>query len=184
MTAKRAARYVALLRGVNVPGRMVKMADLKRIFDELGFDQVATFIASGNIVFGSSRSGDAKLEAFIESGLKKTLGYEVAALIRTPAELADAARRNPFGRPTPPGGRLFVGFLRETPALVTQRKVAAMSGNTDQFKIVGRELYWCCVVPSMKSIGLMAKLEKQVGMPVTFRNINTVRRLAEKYPPA
>ena len=178
------SRYVAFLRAVNVGGRMVKMTELKRIFEKLGFDDVATFIASGNIVFGSAIANRPKLEAFIEKALEKALGYHVAVLIRTPEEIARVAGRNPFGRPVPPGGRMFVGFLRDAPPLATRRKVAAMSVPTDDFKVEGRELYWFCAVPSMQSIASGGKLEKAVGMAATFRNINTVRRLAEKYPPS
>ena len=182
--AAKSSRYVAFLRAVNVGGRVVKMTELKRIFEKLGFDDVATFIASGNIVFASGIANRPKLEAFIEEALEKTLGYHVAVLLRTTDEIAMVAARNPFGRPVPPGGRLFVGFLRDAPPLATRRKVAAMSAATDDFKVEGRELYWFCGVPSMQSIASGGKLEKAVGMAATFRNINTVRRLAEKYPPS
>ena len=184
MTTRRTARYVAFLRGVNVPGRIVKMAELKRIFEKLGFDEVATFIASGNVVFSTARPNGPKLEEVIESALKKALGHDVAVLIRTLAEVAQVAVRNPFSKPIPPGGRLFVGFLRAAPGATTRRKVAAMSANTDEFAVRGRELYWLCAVPSMRSISAGGRLEKAVGMATTFRNFNTVRRLAEKYPPA
>lgn len=181
--AAKSSRYVAFLRAVNVGGRVVKMTELKRIFEKLGFDDVVSFIASGNIVF-SAIANRPKLEAFIEKALEKALGYHVAVLIRTPEEIAKVAGRNPFGRPVPPGGRLFVGFLREAPPLATRRKVAEMSTATDEFKVEGREIYWFCAVPSVQSIGSGGKLEKAVGLAATFRNINTVRRLAEKYPPS
>lgn len=183
MTARNRTRYVAFLRAVNVPGRVFKMAELKRIFEIAGFDEVATFIASGNIVFSTTKPYGPKLEESIEAALHKTLGSKAAALVRTTAEVAAVAGRNPFGRPIPPAGRMFVGFLRERPPPATRRKIAAMSARTDEFKIDGRELYWFCAVPSMQSIGLSGKLEKAVGMATTFRNINTIRRLSEKYPP-
>lgn len=175
-------RYIAFLRAVNVGGRVVKMADLKRFFEKLGFDDVATFIASGNVIFGSRMKDSARLETVIERGLQDALGYSVAALVRTPLEVADIAQRDPFGKPVPQGGRLFVGFLRNAPPAATRRKVAVLSTKTDDFTVEGRELYWLCAVPSMQSIMSGARLEKTVGMPATFRNINTVRRLVAKYP--
>jgi uncharacterized protein (DUF1697 family) len=177
-------RYIAFLRAVNVGGRFVRMADLKRLFEKLGFDDVATFIGSGNIIFGSTNNDPAKLEVFIERALEKALGYQVATLLRTLPEVADVAQRDPFGKPIPKGGRLFVGFLRAAPPPAIRRKIAAMSTKTDTFQIQGRELYWLCAVPLMQSIAAGGKLEKTVAMPATFRNVNTVRRLAAKYPPA
>ena len=174
-------RYVAFLRAINVGGRVVKMTALKRIFESLNLAEVETFIASGTVIFTSS-SGPARLESLIEKGLAKALGYSVATYLRTTDEIAAVAARDPFGTPVPEGGRIYVGFLRQPPSPSERRKVMALATAADTFAVDGRELYWMCAVPSMESIISGATLEKVLGQPATLRSVNTVRRLAEKYP--
>ncbi|HEX7528041.1 MAG TPA: DUF1697 domain-containing protein, partial [Thermoanaerobaculia bacterium] len=82
-------RLVAFLRALNVGGRVVKMGALKRDFETMGFTDVETFIASGNVVFSSK--GARGLEAKIANALEQELGYAVATFVRTVAEVADAA---------------------------------------------------------------------------------------------
>jgi uncharacterized protein (DUF1697 family) len=160
------------------------MATLQALFAEMGFDEVATFIASGNIIFNSTATDRSRLEASIERALGESLGYSVTTFLRTTDELAAVAARDPFGKPVPPGGRLFVGFLRQAQPPAARRKVAALGTATDAFRVHGRELYWLCASPSMQSIASGATLEKTLGGPATLRNINTVRRLVARYPPA
>ena len=173
-------RYVAFLRAINVGGRAVKMRVLKSLFESMKFADVETFIASGNVIF-TSKAAAPKLEAQIEKGLEQALGYSVSVFLRTPAEIATVAERDPFGKQIPAGGRMFVGFFRSTPAPAVRKKVAALSTPSDEFTVVGRELYWLCSVPSMKSIMTGGTLEKSLGQPATLRSVSTVRRLAEKY---
>lgn len=175
-------RYIAFLRAINVGGRVVKMVALKALFEKMGFDDVATFIASGNVIFTTSPKDVARLESSIERALQGALGYRVVTFLRTPDEIQAVATYDPFGKPVPPGGRLFVGFLRSIPTLPTRRKVAALSTPSDEFLVKGRELYWLCATPSMQSLASGAVLEKTLGGPATLRSVNTVRRLALKYP--
>lgn len=174
-------RYVAFLRAVNVGGRVVKMATLKRIFMDLRLAEVETFIASGNVIFTSPVDA-ASLEPNIEEGLHTTLGYPVVTFLRTTQEVAAVAERDPFGVTMPPGGRTYVGFLRHRPSPSVRRKVAELTTPTERFEVHGRELYWLCTIPSMESIISGATLERVLGQAATLRNLNTVRRLAIKYP--
>lgn len=178
----KAPQQVAFLRAINVGGRVVKMTTLASLFEELGFAEVATFIASGNVVF-RSRATRAALESSIERRLQAALGYPVVTFVRSTAEVAAVAVCNPFARPIPEGGRLFVGFLRSAPSAAARARVAALATPTDELRVRGRELYWLCATPSMQSILSGAVLEKALGAPATLRNVNTVRRLAAKYPP-
>ena len=175
-------RYVAFLRAINVGGRVVKMTALKKLFEGLKLAEVETFIASGNVVFSSAAEA-AKLEALIERGLQKALGYEVTTFLRTTAEIAAIARRDPFGVPLPPGARVYVAFLRDKPPAGAKRTVAELATATDTLAVEGREIHWLCATLSTESLISGATLEKTLGQPATLRNINTVRRLAEKYCP-
>ena len=86
-------RCVAFLRAINVGGRTVKMDYLRSLFEDLGFADVETFIASGNVVFESKSKGVEALAKKIESRLGGALGYEVATFLRTDAQIARASRR-------------------------------------------------------------------------------------------
>jgi uncharacterized protein (DUF1697 family) len=174
-------RYVAFLRAINVGGRIVKMPALKKIFEAMRLAEVETFIASGNVVFSSSAEA-TRLEPIIEERLQQALGFSVVTFLRTTAEVAAVAEHDPFDPPLPPGGRLYVGFLRESPAASARNRLRALTTAKDALAVHGRELYWRCAVPSMESIVSGAVLEKVLGQPATLRNVNTIRRLAAKYP--
>src|SRR3712207_154861 len=89
-------RFIALLRAINVGGRIVKMDHLRSLFASIGFSGVETFIASGNVIFEAPDCDAAALEQRIEAHLHQALGYEVATFIRTDSELAAVARYQPF----------------------------------------------------------------------------------------
>lgn len=162
-------------------GRIVKMDALCKHFDALGFSDVETFIASGNVIFRSRSTNPRALEEKIERHLRKALGFDVATLIRSTSELSAVARSRPFPDADTPGHSLYIGLLRTNPGEAEKMKVLAMRTPTDELRVEGRELYWLCRTKSMDSIVSGARLEKTVGMPATFRNVTTIRKLADKY---
>ena len=92
----RALKHAAFLRGMNLGNRRITNADLRAEFESLGFESVATFRASGNVVFEASRRSKAALIERIEEGLRESLGYAVPTVLRTAAELAEVVGREPF----------------------------------------------------------------------------------------
>src|SRR5215831_8752107 len=84
-------KYVAFLRAINVGGRTVKMEELRRIFDAIGFSNVETFIASGNVIFDSKSKATRAIEQKIETALLKSLGYAVDTFVRAIPELTRIA---------------------------------------------------------------------------------------------
>jgi uncharacterized protein (DUF1697 family) len=177
--------YIAFLRAINVGGHNVKMAQLRSLFEELGFAGVATFIASGNVFFEAESDDVPALEAQIERHLKAALGYEVATFIRTPAELADVAAYQPFPESdlAAKDAALSIAFLREPPAKAAQQKLIDLRNAIDDFQFHKRELYWLRRTRISESTFSGALLEKTLAMPATMRNVTTVRKLAAKYPP-
>ena len=173
-------RYVAFLRAINVGGHVVKMQRLKELFDSLGFAEVETFIASGNVIFESPAKSAARFEQKIEQLVQRELGYEVKTFIRTSGEVSAIAESDPFGPLA--GATLYIGFLKTEPDRATAERLHAAQTDIDDFALVGRELYWRCRGLSSESTFSGPKLEKTLGMATTLRNVNTVRRLAAKYP--
>ena len=147
-------RYAAFLRGINLPGRKVTGDQLRACFEELGLNEVATFRASGNVIFTAARKVDA---AQLERGLKKSLGYEVATFVRTAAEIKAIAGHDPFDarRLKASKGKLQVVLLPAKPAASARKQILALHSNDDLLALDGRELYW------LPSGGLM---ESAVGM--------------------
>ena len=175
-------RYVALLRAINVGGHSVKMEVLRKHFGRMGFANVETFIASGNVIFDAEDAAPAALEERIAVELEKRLGYPVATFLRTPAELAAVVRHQPFDAAVidPEQHALYVGFLARTPAADTARKIVALRTPMDEFHVHRRELYWGCRGRLSDSAVSGAVLERTIAMPMTMRNVTTVRKLAAK----
>src|SRR6186997_95214 len=108
-------QFVALLRGINVGGNnLIKMAELKACFEKQGFENVATFIASGNVLFETQSPAGLKLTSRIEAVLEKTFDYRASVVLRSAKQLEDTLRRAPKGFGTDPAKyRYDVLFLKE-----------------------------------------------------------------------
>ena len=172
-------RYVAFLRAVNVGSRTVRMDALRRGFADWGATGVETFIASGNVVFETTRRAVDLLERSVESHLAERFGFALTTFVRTIPELAAIAAQQPVpGLQSSAHARLFVGFMKRTPA---PSSIAPLRTDMDDFAIRGRELYWLRRAEMMQSIASGPQLEKLLGTPITMRNINTVQRLAARY---
>ena len=179
------SRFIAYLRAINVGGHVVKMDQLKILFQQLELANVETFIASGNVIFDSPARSADKLERKIEDHLGNALGYAVATFLRTTAENVTAAAHEPFAAVRyKASSRLYAAFLKAAPTAAQSKALLAFKTEIDEFVIHDRELYWLCHVPSHESAFSAARAEKTLGAPITMRNINTVRKLAAKYPPA
>jgi uncharacterized protein (DUF1697 family) len=175
-------RYVALLRAVNVGGRTVKMDRLRDLFEEMKLQNVQTYIASGNVIFDST-AGAAALEARVEKHLANALGFDVPTLIRSAPDLIAAADREPFASHAPltKAGALYVGFLKDRPAENALKQVTALADGASAFALHGRELYWRAEDRRAVLDIPIAKFERALGCDATFRNVTTVRKLADRY---
>ena len=172
-------RYVGFLRAINVGGRVVKMDELREHFRAMKLGDVETFIASGNVLFTSRSADAAALEARIERELAKALGYTSEIFLRTHEELVAVIALTPFGG-IEPDAPLHVGFLAQPPAAERIAAVRALNNDVDEFHFAGREVYWIARQGAGKTTVSGPRLAKALGAPTTFRNITTVRKLAEK----
>jgi uncharacterized protein (DUF1697 family) len=174
-------RYAAFLRAINVGGHTVKMDRLRALFGEMGFSDVSTVIASGNVIFHTRRKDARQLEEQIQRHLREALGYDVAAFIRSVPELAALARYDPF-----PGAdldtlgiTLSVVFFHTPPSDDARQKLLSLRTPTDDFHVSEREAYWLCRTRMSEStVFKKGLLDKVIGIPGTSRNMNTVRKIA------
>jgi uncharacterized protein (DUF1697 family) len=174
-------RYVAFLRGMNLGGRRIKNDELRAEFEQLGFADVATFRASGNVIF----TGDGKASALaerIEVGLGEALGYEVPVFLRTGAEVAAIASHQPFAAKLVAAskGKLQVSLLLEKPTAAARGEVLALAGDEDLLAIEGRELYW---LPSGGTIDSELDLKAIAAAlgPATMRTMGTIEQIAARH---
>ncbi len=177
-------RFVAFLRAINVGGRTVTMDRLREVFRDLGLDEVETFIASGNVLFRTGARSSAGLERKIEAALERSLGYEVATFLRTVDDVIALAEMQPF----PPSAMtseatLYVGFLAGPLDGAAEQRILAFRTEVDDFRVIGREVFWLCRTRQVESKFSNAAFERALRVRATFRGINTVRRLATRVGP-
>ena len=177
-------RYVAFLRAVNVGGRTIlRMSDLAKRLGTLGFTGVGTFIASGNVYFTAKGEPDA-LARRIEADLLDWLGYPVATMVRTWDELAALVASNPFkGVPRAPDAKLYVAFLWEAPRKKLKLPLVSPKEGLKLLRVAGREAFLVCVRLESGKFGYPnLSIEKELGVPATTRNWNTILRLSKLEP--
>ena len=175
-------RLFAFLRAINVGGHNVSMAQLRMLFKALGFEEVETFIASGNVIFESDSSNVAALQRRIEDHLRTSLGYEVKTFLRTEAELSAIARYQPFDESQlHSAAALNVAFLAEPLTADAEKTLMALRTAIDDFHVHGREVYWLCQKKQSESTFSNALFERRLNVRATFRGLKTVARLAARY---
>jgi uncharacterized protein (DUF1697 family) len=169
--------WVALLRGINLASRnRVPMAGLRELYEELGCEDVKTYIASGNVVFRKGKADRDALAAELQRAVKKRFGVDARVTLRTPAELAKVVRAHPFGKDT---SNTFVSFLLEKPEVARVRALAREDLEPEQVKVVGTTAYLRYPDGLGRAQLTGARLEKRLGVAGTVRNWRTVARLAE-----
>jgi uncharacterized protein (DUF1697 family) len=173
-------RYVAFLRALNVGHRRVKMDRLRDLFAELGFTGVATFIASGNVIFDARGRDAVKLAASIEAHLASSLGFDVPTMVRTPAEIAAAIA----AAHEQEDHVLHVVFLERAPTPAEAARIVALGNEVDRFEVAGRELRWWCRGGMGDSTVSGVQLERAAGMHGTARSIVSLRKLMAMVGPA
>jgi uncharacterized protein (DUF1697 family) len=170
--------YICFLRGVNVGGnKLLKMGELKALFDALKLRDAKTYLQSGNVVFRSDETDRAVLTRRIEEGIRKKSGMEVKIILRTTDELRKVIAANPL----PPEGRnpsgLIVAFLAGTIANDAKAALTSLKIASEELQFGDRELYIYFQSGMAESKLSRALTEKKVGVNVTARNWNTVNAL-------
>jgi uncharacterized protein (DUF1697 family) len=170
----RVSRYVGLLRGVNVGGKnKLPMAELRALFESLDHTNVSTFIQSGNIVFTTAKPIAAK---DLERAIAKQFGIAPSVMLRTPQELRKIVKSNPFSGVDP--STLHVGFMEQKPSAAAVKQLDSERFLPDELAIRGREIYFH-LPNGMGRTKLPPYVDRQLKIPTTVRNWNTVNKLIE-----
>jgi uncharacterized protein (DUF1697 family) len=172
--------YVALLRGINL-GRnnRIAMADLRKLLEDLGYDNVRTYLQSGNAVFSTPGRSVTKLERDIAARIQRDLGLDVAVLVRSGQDMEAVVRDNPYAAELTDPTKLVVAFLSAQPA---KHRIDSIDPNgflPERFQISGKHIYLWCPYGQAGSTMLGSFGDRELGVTVTIRNWRTVQNLAD-----
>ena len=174
------ARDVAFLRGMNLGGRRITNEALRSHFEALGCEEVATFRASGNVIFANETRA-AALTSQLEEGLAEALGYEVPVFLRTGKEILAIAVQDPFDAKTIAAskGKLQIALLTKKPTAAAAKKALALSTDDDRLAIEARELY-CLPKGGLSESDLDLSALAEILAPTTIRTKGTIDQIAAK----
>jgi len=176
--------YIALLRAVNVAGSAVlRMEDLRRVVEGLGFEDVRTLLQSGNLVFRGAAASTATLETRLERELGTRLRLTTELFVRTSREWMGVVAENPFleeAKRDP--AHLTVAFLKEAPRAVASSELRAAIRGRERVTGSGRHAYIVYPDGIGRSRLTAAVIERQLGTRATSRNWNTILKLEELAP--
>jgi uncharacterized protein (DUF1697 family) len=172
--------YVAFLRAINVGGHVVKMDKLRGLFEELEFNNVRTYIQSGNVFFETTESSRQKLSKKIESHLQKSLGYKVTTFLRTTGELEAIFKLDPFkGVKVTPSVRLYVVFLAKPLPSDARFPIESPNGAFTILSATSGEAFMVLKLINGRPGNTSAFIEKTFGIPATSRFYHTTQKILE-----
>ena len=174
------AKYIVLLRGINVGGhKKVPMAELKKMFAEMGFENVQTLLNSGNVVFDGKKEKEPLLIQKIGKQLESTFGFTVNVMLRSAEEIQQLLALAPFkNTEVDKNTRLYVTFLAEKPSSVLELPYSSPENDFSILQKTDREIFSVLNIKTARSVDAMAFLEKEFGKNVTTRNWNTLVKIA------
>jgi uncharacterized protein (DUF1697 family) len=174
--------HVAFLRGMNLGNRRVKSGELCAAVEALGFEDVATFRASGNVIFGGGSGRADALAKRIEAGLAEALGYDVPVFVRTAAQVRAIAAFEPFDPAVvaASAGKLQVSLLARKPTAAAAKKALALATDEDPLVLHDSELYWLPSGGLLESELDLKAIAGILGLD-TRRTKGTMDLIAEKY---
>jgi uncharacterized protein (DUF1697 family) len=172
-------RHVVLLRGINLGSRnRIAMPKLREVLEAAGFDDVSTYLQSGNVVLSSARKPDG-VATGVRREIEEHFRLDVEVVVRSRAQLAAVVKRDPLGKVARDPKRYQVSFLATKPPRGLKAKLEAAVADSERFAVHGREVYaWHpSGVARSKLWALLAG--RDLGVVATSRNWTTVTSLLE-----
>jgi len=171
--------YISLLRGINVSGqKKIKMAELKKLYESLSFENVITYIQSGNVVF-ESYLDIKELQSIIETAIEKYFKFDVPVLILSPNQLINAYKNLPFTTIDieQEGSKIIIFFLSKTISTQQGSNIQTYLTNSEQLVIGDGVIYLYCPAGLGKSKLTNKLIETKLQLTSTARNVKTVNKL-------
>ena len=176
-------RYVAFLRGMNLGRRRITNDELCAAFEEMGYTNVAAFLASGNVIFDADETDTVSITNQVETGLRNALDYEVPTFVRTADEARAIAAYAAFSNVHDGNhGRIQVAMFSSEIGAASRAAVLELSNEDDRLELNCRELYWMPKGNLMDSELNLRAVEKLVGV-MTIRTKRTFERISSRFFP-
>lgn len=168
--------YISLLRGINVGGhKRIKMEDLRKLYESLGFKNVQSYIQSGNVLFQTSESNRQKLITAIEQKIEHVYGYHVTIIIKTAEEVQAALKKVPFKNIDE--SKLMIAFLSEKPSKPDMTPIEDVMIESEEAQLIGDVLYLYFPQGSARSKLSTNLIEKKLDVSSTIRNWRSTNKL-------
>jgi uncharacterized protein (DUF1697 family) len=170
--------YISILRGINVSGqKSIKMTELKALYESMGFEEVSTYIQSGNLVF---RTAKKPASDTLHQAIKDRFGFDVPVILRSATEWKKVTNSNPFIKDKNKDvTKMHVVFLAEKPDKSTAEKLNSYRHEPEAFNIQGKEIFLYCPNGYGKTKLSNNNIEKATNTCATTRNWKTVNKLLE-----
>ena len=164
-------RYAAFLRGINVGGNTkIDMAELRAVFESLGFENVKSYINSGNVMFDAKKTANEKLAAKIEKAID-------SVMVRSIEEVKELLTKNPFENQQKDGQDIFVVFLANELSEENEKLLLEQNKPSEMFAVHGPNVL--CLMDRGFQDSLLGKkfIDKTLKTPATARNLRTVKKV-------
>ncbi len=173
--------YIALLRGINVGGhKKIKMADLRDLFEGLGYKDVMTYIQSGNVVFKSKIKDQSNLANQISESIKSYYGFQVPVLVKTRTEMNKILNSNPFKDPKDlANNKVYFIVLKEMPLSDDIESTSKIIFENEKFVITPECVYIRYDLGAAKAKCGTTFFESKLKVVTTSRNYRTMTKLLE-----
>lgn len=176
-------KYLALLRGINVSGHnMIKMDALKKMLDSMGFQNVETYIQSGNVFLESEEENAASIGFKIKQEISKVFGYDVPVIMISKSNLELCFKNNPFLKEKDCDiKKLYVAYISKelTAEAINDLKISNIK--PDEAVIDSNRIYIKYAIGAGKTNLDQKYIEKKLNVVATIRNWHTVTKLLEMY---
>jgi uncharacterized protein (DUF1697 family) len=173
--------YVAMPRGINVGGhKKIKMDQLRAALEEIGLEQVKTYIQSGNVVFKCAKTSPDALSKKIEKKILEEFGHSVSVITRSAEEIKKSIADNPFLKEREiDAEKLHVMFMSGAPARAALKQLEALTIAPDQLRCLGKELYFYLPNGMAGSVLMKKPVDRLLSVVTTTRNWRTVNTLQQ-----
>jgi uncharacterized protein (DUF1697 family) len=173
-------KYVAFLRGINVGGKnKIKMETLREVCSAIGFENVKTYINSGNIIFETSKSDEKKLAEKIEKAIEKEFGLNIKTMVRSIEEIKNIVENNPFDGQFENDKDLHVFFLDEDLPDEKCELLLAQANENEMYFVRNLEIFCLLRISVLDSLMGKDYIGKKLKVSATARNWRTVNKVLE-----
>lgn len=171
--------YISILRGINVNGqKLVKMNTLKHMYENLNFENVQTYVQSGNVIFSSKQNDPETLEKTISSQIKTDFGFEVPVIVFNVETLKTIIENNPFAKHKLKDiSFLHVTFLAENPTQIDKESIIEKKLSNEEIEFTSKAIYLYCPNGYGKTKLSNNFLETKLKVTATTRNWKTTNEL-------